>query len=337
MFDFSKIENIDLSTESILSKISDAEIFTYYFGPFKMNKVYQAKHRKDRSPSVGFYLNVNNDIILNDFATGEKFNCFNYVQKITGLKFKDVLEKIAKDFGIINGSTRKVSKEISIAASQIDKTKEKKYKKIQFLKDSWKKKYLDYWNIFGITKEELIVNNVYPVKKVFVDKLEYLIYRETLTFALHEPSIGVKIYCPKSNDVKFITNIPINVPFGLNDLDFSDDTIIVSKSKKDQIILKKFFKNVIATQNESIQAINDETLSIINKFKNKVLFWDADKTGIEMASYFKEQGLYSITTPLEEYEKNKIKDPGDFVTFYGLDFFQDFLKKDELLCQKLSS
>lgn len=331
MHDFSKISPVrTVTVDWILSKIDEASIWAYYFGRFEIGKVYAAKHRKDSKPSVGFYINKSGKIILNDFATGEKLNCFAYVQRLFNLDFSATLSLIAADFGLIDRKTLKVHKSVLDFTSTIDKDA-KKNTAIQFIPyKKWHDKQLAYWRMYEISQEELEKERVFPVKKLFINKKEIKSI-DLLTFAYVEPEIGIKIYSPFSTWMKHLTNIPLDKPFGIADLPYKSDTVIIGKAKKDMLILKKLFTDVIATQNESEAALSEETQELLlNRYEKRIIIFDNDPTGVEVSSRFNSLGFDYFNIPKEYYEKRGIKDVADLVEWYGLEALKDLLLKKNI-------
>ena len=108
MIDFSQVDApVNVTKEFILARLSEEEIFFYYFGRFELGKVYPSKLRKDGNPSTGFYINKTGNIIYNDLSTGEKNNCFTFVSKLFQISHRDALNKIALDFGLVSSNTIK--------------------------------------------------------------------------------------------------------------------------------------------------------------------------------------------------------------------------------------
>lgn len=326
MFDFSKISAEDINPDWILSRISSADIFTFYFGKFELNKAYSSKLRKDNNPSIGFYVGKKGQLIYNDFSTGEKLNCFSFVQKLYNLNFREALNLIASDFGLTSIRS-KVPLQVFKDANELDII-QKKETIIQFIPDKWKDRHLKYWRLYEITKKELELENVFPVKNLFINKKEIKNINNDLQFAYVEKDVGVKIYTPYNKRIKHITNIPLSIPFGLKNLKYQSNTIYITKAKKDLIILKKFFTDVIATQNESESSISNETEELIKNFKNKIIIWDNDETGVNNCKKFNSRGYGYFNIPKEELKKG-IKDIADYVEWYGLiGLEQLFLQKN---------
>lgn len=334
MYDFNKVSGIHLTTDWILSKISQEEIFFYYNGPFKLNRSFSSSLRKDRHPSCRIYFSKNGRLIYEDFAQGERYNCFAFVQKLYNSSFREALKIIAKDFGLINESTKVVSKEIITEALSLEK-EHKASTLIQFEPEPWNEKNLFFWRLYEITQQELERENIFPVKQLFINKKEIFNFSQEPRYAYpieYEGKHYVKIYSPYSKQMKWISSIPNNIPFGLNSLSYDTDLLLITKSKKDQLILSKIFKDVISLQNESENAfpisIQEELLS---KYKQCVIVFDADEVGVRTCKEYNKKGFGYFNTPRQDYEKYRIKDPSDYVKFYGIEALKELFIQKNLL------
>lgn len=337
MFDFSKVYSCPINKSFLLSKLSEEAIFFYYFGkPFKLGERYSSPFRKDRNPSMGFYINKNGFLTCNDFRTGEKLDCVAFVSKLYNITYGEAIKKIAGDFGLISSEE---GVKVSINSLKSLESFDRDFKKntlIQIVPSKWEKRHLNYWKLYEITKEELIREKIYPVKELYINKVKIGNRGNYIRFAYlqqHEGKNYFKIYTPDDTyGCKWFSNIPIFVPFNIDSLDYSNDTIYITKSKKDLVILKKLFKNVIATQNESESALNNETCShLLEKFKKRIIIWDNDETGVENCKKFNEKGFDYFNIPYSEYEKYKIKDPSDYVRYYGLEALEELFKQKNII------
>lgn len=312
---FSKIFT-PVNKEFVLKQLTESTIFSNYFGDFKLGRAYSSPFRRDKTPSTGFYISKRGSLIFNDLKTGEKLNCFAFVAKLYNISYDDAISKVAEDFGLIKGSVIKYDKTV---ITNID-NEIKKETLIQFTKKSWEFEEIKYWKQYDISKSEIPKDEVFSVKRLWVNGNE--IYLDSLTFAFVinlEDKTYVKIYSPFSKKMKWLSNIPLHIPFGLNTLPYQSKHVIITKSFKDRLILKKFFTDVIATQNESESALNIDTQKIlIDNYERRTIIWDADITGVENCKKFNDKGFDYFNTPKEEYELFGIKDPSDYVSYYGI-------------------
>ena len=314
----------------VLSRIDESTIFSNYFGEFELGAVYHSPFRQDTNPSTGFYISKNGGLIFNDIKTGEKLNCFRYVKKLYGLKYdNEAIMKVAENFGLIKGVEAKFDKaRVFHVQQEINKET-----LIQFEPAKWHKIYLDYLRQGDIDESDIPKGQFYPIKRLWLNKKE--IETKEIRFAqlvFHNDKLYTKVYSPHSTTMKWLSNIPLSVPFGMNTLKYQSDTVFIAKSFKDMMLLRKIFPDVIATQNESESALTDDTQEhLINKFNRRIIIWDNDKTGVENCTKFNERGFGYFNIPNEYYLNFGIKDPFDYVSYYGIDSLKNLFKEKNLL------
>lgn len=341
MIDFGNISKPHelVTAEYILSKVDEAQIFSYYFGYFELKKLYPSKLRRDRRPSTGFFVSTKTGSLLyKDFATNQVVNCFMFVAHLFNISYIDALNMIAKDFGLIDGIPIKAEAQTVLQNVNFDK-EIKSQTLIQVMPSSWTAAHREYWKQYHIDIERLIKNKVMPVKKLFINKAE--VKTDELCFAYlvrycdeegkyHE---YLKIYQPlRTNDNgKWINNVPISVPFGLYELNYNSDHIAIGKAKKDEMVLQSFFTSTIGTQNESEAAITPQLISRLHDhFPRKTIIWDADTTGVENCKKFNNKGFGYFNTPAYLVEKG-IKDVSDYVKAFGMKALERLLKAKNII------
>jgi hypothetical protein len=326
-----------LTTEYILSQIDEASIFGYYFGNFSLGKTYNSVFRKDNNPSTGFYISESGRIIYNDIATSEKLDCFAFVAKKFNLTYSKALLKVACDFGIIKCEGVTPISISEITKNQLLSEEIKKETVIKIQPDYWTPSYLKFWEDYSITQKELEDNKVYPVKKLFINDVLIPNFSKNVRYAYileHEKIIYKKIYNPYATNKKFkwVSNIPLYMPFGITDLPFISDTLIITKAQKDRLIFKKYFSDVIALQNESPASMRDKTFKYLKKrYKRIFINTDLDEAGLNALNYYTELGCEPLMLPDVVWVKHNIKDVGDFVKHFGIQRFESFLKYKNLI------
>lgn len=337
MFDFSKVTPNVVTIDYILSRIDQTTIWCYYWGVFKLGKAYTSKLRKDRNPSVMFYINKNGNITLRDFTTEERWDCFTYVKELFQFSYKQhALNKIASDFGLISNLSQ-VSEAIYKQSSSID-TDIKKNTLIQFIPDKWTKENLSYWRSYEINQQELSKENIYPVKKLFINKKEVFgdydryAYVVSYTDNNEDSKTGIKVLSPKDPNMKWMSSVPLTVVGDIDKLQYKSEMVLICKSKKDKIICSKLFPDVCWTQNESTGCFPiEEQQLLLNRFKKAILVWGADDQGVRECTKYNEKGFGYFNTPKEDYIKHGIEDPADYVKWYGLDALKELFIQKGLL------
>lgn len=322
-----------ITEQDLVNQIGDYSIFTHYFGKFRIGDHYRSVFDKDDKPSTGFYVTPNGRIIYNDFRSSEKWSVVRFVQQLYGLNYFQAINKIAEDFGLKEGTTP-VERIAPVIRNQ---PKQKKEKIIEITKAKWTDEYLDFWKKYHIDVMELNENKIIPVSSFKINDTP-IPYQENnpkyaLLFDDIDDSTYVKIYSPYDKpEYKWITNGYNDIPYGINQLPYLSDTLIISKSQKDRIVLKKFFTDVISFQNESKGAYNYGKIEhILAKYKHILIWFDNDAPGIKALNFFKEEGFNTYHLPEHMFENNKVKDPADFVKEWGVYEFEVFLKQNNLL------
>lgn len=324
-----------ITVNYILSQIDESQIFFAYFGSFVLGKTYNSVFREDKNASTGFYISESGKIIYNDIATSEKLDCFAFVAKKFGITYGKALVKVACDFGLMACEGVKIFDKDLITKSQLISEHIKKDTDIKIQPDYWTTSYLEFWDKFSISKEELEENGIYPVKKLYINDVLIPNFTKNVRYAFtlkHEDHLYKKIYSPYAENKKFkwISNTPLYLPYGFHDLPYLSETLIITKAQKDRIIFKKYFTDVIGIQNESPAALRDKTLNYLKKrYKTIYINCDIDDAGQNATKYFMEKGCKPLTLPLSLREKG-IKDCADFVKQYGLKRFEDFLQYSKL-------
>lgn len=332
--DFSIIEVPQkINAEWVLGRLSSEQIFYAYFGEFVPYKgSYNSVFRRDRTASTGFYYGENGKLKYKDLGTGESWDCFSFIAKLYNISYYEAVKKTACDFGLIKGCGSLPFEKKSINQSiKFDKVS-KEDTIIDIEHTNWTEKQYEYWNQYEITKEELDREDVIPAVKVRING--YYISSNHLRFAYQMPvkdKIYYKLYSPYADKFKWISSIPLHIPFGVHNLNYNSDTVYITKSLKDMIVLKKIFPSVIATQNESEGALNNGMIKFLHKhFKKRIIIFDNDETGKESCKKFNSKGFGYFNIP-NEFIFEGIKDPSDFIKSYGIDKLKELFKQKNLL------
>lgn len=324
------LKNI-ITYQDIKNKIGCDRVFNHYFGKFSLGKAYNSVLRVDNKKSTGFYISKNGSIVYNDLSTNDKYNCVQFVAKLLNITYYKAIEHISNTFNLEEGSG-----DIVITK----KIKERKKNKFIVNTKPFTTNDLNWWKQYGITKQELIKNNIYSLSSLKIGRLHLKVSSTELKFAysfLDNENMYFKIYSPEDANIKWLSNIRLNYVYGLDKLSYNSDTLLITKSLKDYIVLNKFTDDVIALQNESRSAISDEDLDFIkSKYSNIFIFFDMDRAGVKAANHFyKNHGFIPIFVGsnkknvwqnLDNAKKTKVKDPSDFSKIYGLKNLELFLK-----------
>ncbi len=314
-----------LTKELILSQVSESYIMRHYLGfDFQLNKAYKSPLRKESNPSFALYYNGEGLLRFKDF-NGDQGSCFDLVMVLFSVNFTDALKIIARDLNILDSN---------IEASKIELKEYDKIEKfdaakhlIQFKPKKFSKKELEYWEQYNITQDILTKYNVYAAEFVFLNKKLILRSWETNPIFCYKFHSGnVKVYRPLcfKGDMKWLSNIDFEDVQGLEALDFSNSTLIITKSLKDVMCLHSLGYSAIAPQSENTKTQHQLIKDISENFDDIFILFDNDEAGKLGAKELNEyiQNAKCIFIP-----DVTCKDISDYISKYGIEATNSLLKK----------
>lgn len=324
----------ELTMDSILEKISDFDIY-YYYMPTKdweLNQVTLSPFRVESHPS--FLIGNKKGYISHiDFGdTSKRGDCFSFVKQLYNLStLDDVLRKIDTDFklGIISGDNNQEYKKITSQYKQPEITKRNSL--IQVITRKFTKEELAYWNDYYQDIEDLRKNNIYSIKKLFLNKKLFYLKDTDLRFGYFYDGHW-KIYRPfNPKKEKWLSNVPLQTSWGVENLN-KDQNTLICKSLKDYMVCRKVLPCVCGVQNESTAAFSEDFVTKVKSNSGDVFYGgDSDEPG-KQASYLITSSFgFKHINPPNYLLQEKCKDFADMGRIKGLDSVKDhFLSKNLL-------
>lgn len=330
---------ITLTTEAILKKISTYDIYRFYNGPFKVNRVCVNKYRGEKDPSLIIGTKVSNELTHKDFGDYSwRGNAFNFVQQIHNCDFPTALLIIDRDFGLGIVSGQDVKEKPAIISWKEPIIELKKPPIIQVTYSKMTKEALDYWARLGQGEEDLKRENIVQPISIWRNK-KRVPMGDLLTFAyIYEDVDKCKIYRPfapkKTTDTPFNQwKWDSNVPF-----DYTDnigcipgcETMFLTKSKKDRMVLMKALQTdcIADVQAEDPACINDMKIKVFNSVPRRYIISDNDKKGKEFSWWLTtHHGFKHVNVP-DKYliSEPKCTDFADLCYHYGIQAVIDHFK-----------
>lgn len=327
-------KKVEINAKSILERVTPYDIYRYYIGEdFTLGKVMQSPMpgRRDSNPSFlvgaryGFLYHI-------DFADSRfRGNCFQFVMQKEMVGYNDALRKINKDFSLALG----------IEGGEVTGVKpvfvqpEIKDTQPTFIQVQHTSKFTleekEYWRQYYITPQECEENEIYAVRNFLINRQKQPMRRGELIFGYKLGSLW-KIYRPYAcKDRKWKNNIPIDTIENLRALTDCEKGII-TKARKDRVVLQKFLPQVASVQNESLVALNVKSVDFLHKNCNEVYInYDADEPGKRNSwQVTSEFGFKHLNVP-DFYLEEGIKDFADLIKVYGPDKVYDYLKLKNIL------
>ena len=322
--------------QSVLDKITEYDIFRWYMPDksWKLNRVTYSPYRNESNPSfiIG---NKNGNLSFIDFAdTSRRGDCFEFVKTLHNLSsMNDVLKLIDRDFhlGISSGAPTEEYKKIVSEYKQPEDLG-KRYSLIQVVTRKFNNDELAYWNAYHQDIQDLRDNNVYAIKKVYLNKSLFSIKDNELTFGYFYDGHW-KIYRPFAD--KKIKWVPNNVPITTMDgkTDIKDCKIaFINKSKKDYMVMKKLFPCSCAVQNEGLSCFSEENVEYLRANSEKqILSFDSDVTGVTNSQQITKVFGFGYLNVPKKYLTEGIKDWADLAKIHGMEVIENYLKQKKLL------
>lgn len=336
----------DLTAEVILKKITEYDIYKMYCPvPFTLGRSFSSPLRHDDNPSFVIKVSKESGYIYHmDFVNPDHTgNSFQFVQQLfthadgTHLKYNEALEKINRDFqlGIGPGTIEGNYKAITAKYEQPTELVLPPF--ISVIPRLFSSEETRYWNDYHISSDECRQYDIYAIRQLYINGKRITNPQNRLRFAYRYEYEGKelwKIYTPliaKECGYKWFTNVPGGTMEGLETLK-RNKPCILTKSRKDRIVLSKFMKSVGAAQNESEVSIPS---NIINRIQNYnidcYVGFDADAVGKKKAQFYVEQyGLKSFTIPDNIVTEN-CKDFSDMCKLYGPESIKNLLISNNLI------
>ena len=304
-----------ITKEFLLSKNSEETYMSYYLGVPVKKGLFRSPLRSDNHNTCSFFRGRSGNLYFKDFATGQCLTFEGVVMEKYHCTYPNALKIIAKDFGYIQNSEVK-KQEIKIQP----KFEGEKETFIQVEIKDFSESELKWWNSFGVTKQTLDKYKVYSIKTVF---LNGNIYAQSTQ---HSPIYGYyfgkkenieqwRIYMPKRKEFRFIGNVSTKTIQGYKQLPDNGKLLVITKSMKDTMLLSSLGIPAVAPNSET-QFVSEKLLDEFReRFKNIVLLYDSDLTGVRFMNKIRKQYRDLIVCMIPR--KYEAKDISDFYQKYG--------------------
>lgn len=307
-----------LDKNEILQYVSEEEIFELVFGFIPKEFQYiTSPLRKDKKPGCWFEKGLDGRLVFRDFNYGSKpIDCFQAVMDYYKIpNFYQTLKFIKRK--LIDDKGKKIVREIPKQEPIVKKPVEIFVETRDFLRKDG-----IYWSKYGITKENLIKDKVFPVRKFSLKNsrngdVTNRVYESCYAFTEFKEG-RKKLYFPfRKGSHRFITNCKKNDIGNIDNVYHIGRTIIISKSYKDCRVLTNNGNHCIWIQNEGMLPDYDYIIPTIKGYENIIVWFDNDQAGIKASIKMKEylskeigNKVSSLWLP-EHLNEKGISDPSD--------------------------
>lgn len=313
--------------ENILEKITEYDIFKYYVSNFKnIGVAFKSELKKDTRPSCGIFVS-NNKLYYKDFRDSQICDCFNYVMCKYHINYYQALDLINRDFQL------NLMPNTSVDLSSIVQKEIKLYSKDYLLNTTVEKEIkvqVRNWNTtldkkfwkerFDISVKDLTPYEVYPLKYIWIFGMNgwngFPAASVSYGFYCGKNAHGKdawKIYQPYEY-IKWLGNLTVDCVHGYKQLPENGDLLIITKSLKDVIVLRKLGYHAVAPGAE-VWTIPENIMNELKlRFKRIVVLYDNDETGKSASQ--KICNLYNLENPVFLPE-DRAKDSSDYAEAFG--------------------
>lgn len=306
-----------LNVNDILSKVSEAQILSFYLGVTNIPCVIHSPLRKDSRPSFGLYSKDGIKINYTDLATKESGGTFDLLSQLWGTTLNETLNKINAELVFPTNVSIKVTKPCTIQTT----TNHNNNTEVQCKVREWRDYDIEYWNSFGISKEILEYADVYPVshKIIIKEGKKYVFAADKYAYAFvehKEGKVSIKLYQPfNKNGFKWCNKHDSSVIGLWTKVPKTGDKLCICSSVKDALCL---WTNIgipsICIQGEGY-LISKTAINELNKrFKRIYILLDNDEVGIlDGLKLAKHTGFDNIVLP----KFSSGKDIAEYYQAYG--------------------
>ena len=316
-----------LTKETILSKVSEYQIFKYYCSHFdNPNKRFKSDLREDNNPTVSIS-QLKGRLRYKDFGCPEhSFDCFGYIGYKYNLNFYESLIHIDRSFGLgLSAGVRSTG-----AVQKVDpRIREKTRAQIKVRIRPWNKDDAHYWKQFYISKKLLCIFDVKPITHYWINEKRFSCNSISYRYRF---DCGYKIYRPLERDFKWSSNVGAQCLQGYRQLPKYGETLFLTSSLKDVMCLASLGYASFALQSEMLVPSEETIKEAQERFKEVVVLYDNDfekasNPGQTMAAKIcSKYGLTNLKIP----SHYRSKDISDLVKDHGIEIAKDVIKKKNL-------
>ena len=321
-----------VSLDDILSKVTEADILSYYLGVTEVPTIISSPLRQDRRPSFGLYSPKGDRIYYTDLSTKDRGGVYDLLAQLWGTDYKGVLSRINHDIPKFTGNTEVSPYQCTVRSVNTYSHDTELQCKVR----EWRDYDIEYWSSYGISIEWLKYAEVYPIShKIIIKNGEKFIFgadKYAYAYVEHkEGKVTLKIYQPFNKaGYKWSSNIDRSVWSLWTKIPEYGDNLIISSSVKDCLnIICNFKIPSICLQGEGYLPKPHIMEELKSRYKNIIIFFDNDFTNPDNPGHndavklCKEYNLKIIEIP-KEY---KSKDPSDLFKKYGRDKYLEIMNE----------
>lgn len=299
----------------ILERMDEIDIYKKFLGDIQIGSVTRSPFREDKNPSFGLFVASTGSILYKDYATGESGDVFKMLSNMWGCSLRTVYKRIVEE-----------TPNLETAIKPLYKHNIRKPIDIAIKRRKFSEEDLNYWfDRYNIGTDTLEKFNVFAIDYYVVDNTIRDTYKLGNPLYAYKVNSKFRIYKPLSTTkfAKWRGNLSNDNVFGLEQL-VKSNTLIITKSLKDVMVLHEMGYPAIAPASESSVIPQEIMLKVCNKRQDITILFDNDETGIKFAERYTQK--YGIPHIIIDPETG-VKDISDYVERYGFKQARNYLEK----------
>lgn len=316
-----------LSKEDLLCRVRALDVYEFYLGErIPLNRTFKSPFRRDANPS--FMISDRDGKIHHfDYADdNNRGNCIDFVMQLRKLGFKDALELINYDMNV------QALPQIYEPVYEEPVKKPKKYVHIAVETKHWTSEALAYWESYHQTIEDLRREKIYLVKNLYIDRSRWPLPSDENVYAYLIEGKYWKIYRPGAKDKKdkWKYNGPNDIIENLYKL--PSNKLILTKSRKDRMILEKVYPFVANVQSESMAAFSKSNIAYLkDNFEDVYLNFDSDPPGKRNSLKVTGELGFRHLNPPDQLLERGLKDFAGWAREDGLEVVREYLIEKHII------
>ena len=298
-----------VSLDDILSKVTEADILSYYLGVTEVPCIINSPLRQDRRPSFGLYSPDGRRIYYTDLSTRDRGGLFDLLGSMWNCGYKEVLIRINEDISKFSGSASIHTYTPCTVRSTSTYNRDTD---LQCKVRDWRDYDIEYWASYGISLEWLKYAEVYPISHKIIIKggQRYVFVADKYAYAYVEHKEGkvtLKIYQPfnkagykwSNKHDRSVISLWTKVPeYG--------DKICICSSLKDALCL---YANAnipsLSIQGEGYNMSDTAISELKRRYKEIYILLDNDEAGLKDGLSLSEStGFTNVVLPKFEGGKD---------------------------------
>lgn len=294
-----------IKAEDLLQCIDHETAWRDFCPGFKsFKKLIDSPFRVETAPSFSVKLR-DGVAFYKDFGSGDSGTIITFVMKYYNTTFKEALYNIGFKYNLCtkSGTVKALIVRPTNVVEDPPTIIDVEYR-------DYTKRDLKYWSEYWINRETLEKFQVYSVDKLYINGKHIKFPSSSLCFCYEFP-IGRKIYFPERKRFKWFSNIPTSY---IENLEGIKNKGILTKARKDRMVLSAIIENVANSQNESTSWCTEENLNVLSRNVNELYInYDNDPPGVIACKKITQQYGYKYFNVPKYLLKYGIKDFADWV------------------------